>query len=113
MIRSRLKSDPEKAKAWRRRSKPLAKVSEVQRRKNAEFAKARDVARERAGFTCQARLDGCTTFATEVHHIAGRVGPQANDPSNLMALCHSCHQKITDHEVPVYELGLMRKRNAS
>lgn len=106
-----LTRDLSKLGAWRRRSKGLSPVSKKQRRINAEFARARDIVRERAAFTCEMRLDGCTFFATDVHHIAGRVGPNANDPSNLMAACRSCHRKVTDHEVPVYELGLSRRRN--
>jgi 5-methylcytosine-specific restriction enzyme A len=40
---------------------------------------------------------GCGRRATDVHHIDGRgpLGPRGYDPTNLEALCHSCHSQVT------------------
>lgn len=36
--------------------------------------------------------------ATDVHHILAKVNGGTNEESNLQALCHSCHSKITAKE---------------
>lgn len=43
----------------------------------------------RAGFYCEARLEGCRGTATEAHH---RYRPgRPNTPANGVALCSDCH----------------------
>ena len=47
----------------------------------------------------QCEKDGYITPATEIHHIKMlRDGGSKYDESNLMALCHSCHSRITMQE---------------
>ena len=41
---------------------------------------------------------GITTQATEVHHILPLAAGGTHDYDNLMALCHSCHSRITIRE---------------
>ena len=41
------------------------------------------------------KRDGRYTDATEVHHIKPLSEGGTNDADNLMALCHSCHSRIT------------------
>ena len=43
----------------------------------------------------QCKSEGRLTAAEEVHHILPLANGGANDESNLMALCKSCHSKIT------------------
>lgn len=45
---------------------------------------------------------GCNQPATDVHHRDGQglTGPNAYNESNLQALCHSHHSKITAREQP-------------
>ncbi len=43
----------------------------------------------------QCRSEGRLTAAEEVHHILPLVSGGTNDEGNLMALCKSCHSKIT------------------
>ena len=43
----------------------------------------------------QCRSEGRLTPAHEVHHILPLANGGTNDNSNLMALCKSCHSKIT------------------
>ena len=43
----------------------------------------------------QCRLNGKYTAATEVHHIKPLADGGTNDEQNLMALCKSCHSRIT------------------
>lgn len=42
------------------------------------------------------------TGATEVHHIIPIAEGGTHDDENLMALCHSCHSKITRRYTPEY-----------
>ncbi|PKM38669.1 MAG: HNH endonuclease [Firmicutes bacterium HGW-Firmicutes-9] len=41
------------------------------------------------------RSEGRLSAAEEVHHILPLANGSTNDESNLMALCKSCHSKIT------------------
>ena len=41
------------------------------------------------------RSEGRLTAAEEVHHILPLAKDGSNDDSNLMALCKSCHSRIT------------------
>lgn len=47
--------------------------------------------------TCSAKPLWQRPRATDIDHIdgTGRNGPRAYDPSNLSALCHSCHARLT------------------
>lgn len=110
MKRSPLRSDPQAVRAWQRRRAPLPKVSKKHRRWLREYAGARIEALARDGYLCRAQLPGCTRFAGEVHHLAGRVGSDANDLEQLLSLCSSCHRQVTEHEVDTYRLGLAKKR---
>ena len=43
----------------------------------------------------QCKAQGRYTAATEVHHIKPLADGGTNDENNLMALCKSCHSRIT------------------
>jgi hypothetical protein len=108
-----LRSDPAKVRAWQRRTrKALPAYSARQLKFRTEYAKARDVVRERAGYRCEARLLGCTHFGTEVHHVAGRVGPDVNAPEQLLSLCGTCHRAIHANPKRSYDAGFMASRLA-
>jgi 5-methylcytosine-specific restriction endonuclease McrA len=49
----------------------------------------------RDGYTCQLRLDGCTTQATHVHHTAGR-SVTGDNPTYLVASCEHCNLTLGD-----------------
>lgn len=49
---------------------------------------------ERDGYLCRLKLDGCTTRATHVHHLAGKGA--GDDPANLVAACQHCNLKVGD-----------------
>ena len=57
---------------------------------------------------CEARLEGCSTRATDVHERLNRsqggkiVG---GGPEDYMALCRPCHRFITDNPKVAYEQG--------
>lgn len=53
---------------------------------------------------CQAKLDGCTRAATDVHHLTyTHVG---NEPLfDLVSVCRACHEQITAMDHPVEEVA--------
>lgn len=64
-----------------------------------------------------AELDGLATFShrrsTEINEIVRRsAGGSILDEDNLMALCHQCHQRITEYRDgadTLIEMGLYRR----
>lgn len=50
---------------------------------------------DRDRHVCQAGMQGCTKWATEVHHLDYRfLGDEPN--FTLQSVCRSCHEKITE-----------------
>lgn len=52
----------------------------------------------------------CGQAASEVHHMAGRSGDRLLDASRFKALCHGCHQRVTEYPTEAIELGLSLSR---
>lgn len=44
---------------------------------------------------CQLKLPGCTTVATEVHHLLGRE-VSGDNPEHLVAACGGCNKAVGD-----------------
>ena len=84
--------------------KPIPKVSAKQLERLAKYRKARNEFMA-LNKTCQAKLEGCAIKATDLHHLAGRLGDTLTDKKYFMALCRTCHNKIEDGGKWVYELG--------
>jgi hypothetical protein len=59
---------------------------------------------------CEAKLQGCTAKATDVHHKAGRVGDNYLKISTWLAVCRSCHRFIEDNPDAAKELGFSQSR---
>lgn len=72
--------------------------------------KARKVVYERSGGDCEARSQVCVGAASHVHHIAGRKGPDAHAPENLLHVCQPCHTYLHANPEESYTAGWMRKR---
>tara|TARA_R110000868_G_scaffold404404_2_gene682541 strand:+ start:17 stop:454 length:438 start_codon:yes stop_codon:yes gene_type:complete len=58
---------------------------------------------------CEAHLNGCATYATDIHHKAGR-GVYYLDSTTYMAVCRSCHQWIETHPKEAKETGFSVER---
>ena len=64
----------------------------------------RDLLQER--MVCEARIQGCTWYPTDVHEIKTRArGGSIIDRDNCLALCRSCHSWITEHPAWALENG--------
>lgn len=48
----------------------------------------------RDGWRCRLKLDGCTTRATEVHHVLGK--GVSDDPDDLVSACRHCNGTTGD-----------------
>lgn len=55
-----------------------------------QWKRVRAVVLARDGHRCKMQLDGCTTLATEVHHVAPRE-IHGDDPTYLVAACRGCN----------------------
>lgn len=60
---------------------------------------------------CTALFEGCTGVSSEVHHSGGRENESLIDDSSFVALCHSCHSKITTESALAIALGLSKSRH--
>jgi hypothetical protein len=69
---------------------------------------------------CEALLEDCTGWAEQVHHLAGRTGPDPHRVdlydwraagNNLLAACSACHREIHNFPRRSRGLGLMRSRH--
>jgi len=74
--------------------KPIPPHSEKGSRKTAAYLALRKVWME-SHTRCEADMPGCTEAATECHHQQGRIGELMLDSTKWLAVCHSCHEKIT------------------
>lgn len=60
---------------------------------------------------CEAHLSGiCMEYATDVHHMAGRIDDLLLDESKWKALCRNCHDWVETHPEEAKEKGLSINR---
>jgi hypothetical protein len=131
-----LTRDPEKARAWRQRSKPLqrktpmprgtvglrrtelARGSGLKRGKSArlrareaDLPAARDALRDRSGGVCE--WPGCTEPATDPHHrcIADRERG-VHDPDRMADLCAGHHRHVHANPKQSYRDGWLIRSNS-
>ena len=86
-------------------------VSAKRRRRDATYPQARLEVWERSDGMCEALCaDHCTGRCEQVHHIAGRAGPDPHRLDNLLGVCEPCHRFIERHREWAYANGLLRSR---
>jgi hypothetical protein len=88
--------------------KPIKKESKKRAKQNRKYSKEAKEWKE--GKTCQAQLEGCVSVPVQVHHMEGRIGDLLLDKSKWLAVCHPCHEKITEDSKQAIELGLSYRR---
>lgn len=49
---------------------------------------------KRDGGMCTIKLDGCQTYANQVHHLDGVGAGKVTTPDRLAAACWSCNSKL-------------------
>ena len=95
------------------RRTPVRQVSARRRRRDAGYPSSRRQVYERADGMCEARTPVCVGGGHQVHHIAGRGGPEPHRPDNLKLCCAPCHEWIHANPEESYERGLMSRRNGA
>jgi hypothetical protein len=100
--------------ALRRPSRPRP-VSVKKKAQDFIYAQLREAFLARPGNGCcaariTAACTACRPFSLEVHHKKGR-GKHYLDPETWLAVCRSCHEKITEDSRLAIALGLSLPRN--
>ena len=84
-------------------------VSDKRRKRDGIYATRRVEVWERGNGMCEF----CHMAAmTDVHHIAGRGGPDPHRLDNLIGLCAACHRRAHGEPEWARSVGLMRSRHA-
>ena len=89
--------------------KSISPVSAKRRVEMDEYSKKR-LAFLTLHVNCQAKLVGCTSKASDVHHKAGRVGDNYLKMSTWLAVCRNCHQWIETNPEEAKELQFSESR---
>ena len=99
-----------KEKPKRKISNPIAPVSKKQKQRVAKYSLVR--AEYLAEHTsCEARIPvACTSRATEIHHMAGKIGNLLTDTDNFLPVCRGCHIEIETHPLAAKDAGLSKDR---
>lgn len=83
----------------------IKKVSTKRVKQNSEYTQVRQAFLYKNEF-CKARLPICTMWATEVHHMKGRVEDLLTDDRFFLPVCRRCHDWIEAHPNEAHDLGL-------
>ena len=83
----------------------LKKVSKKRGKQNSAYTQVREEFLYKNEF-CKARLPICTMWATEVHHMKGRMEELLIDSRYFLPVCRKCHDWIENHPDEAYDLGL-------
>jgi hypothetical protein len=60
---------------------------------------------------CEAHLPGiCTDYATDIHHMSGKIGDLLTDERYFKALCRACHTFVENNPEAAKELGFSINR---
>lgn len=97
-----------KEKPKRKIGNPIAPVSKKQKQRVAKYS----LVRAEYLYThpyCEARL--CRgARATEIHHLAGKIGDLLTDTDNMIGVCRDCHEWIHLNDAEARDMGLLLSR---
>ncbi len=88
---------------------PIPKAPRAKKRRQSMPPHIRINVMVRANGWCEINGEGCTRFATEVHHRRRRSQGGAHTPQNLLALCLLCHSRTHANPARSNELGHLLK----
>lgn len=89
--------------------KPIKKFSQAGIRKTKLYKKAREAFFSNdVNHICKVGAPGvCTIHATDVHHMAGRIGELLTNQTYFLAVCRGCHRYLHDHSEWAQEHGFI------
>lgn len=87
----------------------IKKVSPKRSKQNSVYTQVRHDFLYQHEF-CKARLPICTQWATEIHHMKGRIEELITDTRFFLPVCRSCHDWIENHPEEAQVLGLSLSR---
>lgn len=61
---------------------------------------------------CLPQLVGCTKRATDVHHMAGRIGDEYLNVKNFLPVCRKCHDTLEKSPAAARRDGFSKSRLA-
>lgn len=80
-----------------RSQKPIAKRSKKRALEEVKYSKKRKIFLDKHS-VCKMNIKGhCTTKATEIQHLKGRIGDLLLDENFWCPACSPCHRYATDH----------------
>lgn len=77
--------------------------------KKKNYDEARKIVYQRSYGFCEANWEGCTKVANHAHHKKRRSQGGKDEPSNLLAVCAFCHDKIHRNPAESFEKGHLTK----
>ena len=90
----------------------MRQVSKRRQKRDRNYPKARQAVYARADGRCEAGIwPVCTGRCEQVHHKAGRTGPDPHALDGLLGVCHRCHEWIELNREASYRLGFLVRRN--
>ena len=106
---------PLKSRTGLKRTGRLNPVSTRRRKRDANYRQARQAVYDRAGGWCEFydpywQLP-CGNEMVDVHHLAGRSGPDPHRLDNLIGLCRWHHTQAHERPEWAYRVGLMVRRH--
>lgn len=90
--------------------KTIPKTSDKRKELEKEYLKLKKQMMAESN-KCEAKLSGCTKVAVDMHHMKGRGKNLTANRENLIRVCRSCHQLITENSLLAFELGLSKSKH--
>jgi 5-methylcytosine-specific restriction endonuclease McrA len=82
-------------------------VSRKRQVRDRDYQAAREAVYER----CEGVCERCNRAGvTDIHHLAGRTGPNPHRLANLAGFCRPCHNWVHQNPAEAREQGWMRSR---
>ena len=90
----------------------MRQVSPKRRARDKPLPAARQAVWDRSDGWCEALIsEDCSGTMTDVHHKAGRGGPDPHRLDNLLGVCRACHMWIESNRERSYGIGHLIRRN--
>lgn len=89
----------------------IRSVSQKRQSRDKDYSKARAAVHERADGACEVLGPDCTGACEQVHHRAGRGGPDPHRIDNLVGACEPCHRTVHAYPEWAYGRGHSIRRN--